>query len=84
MMADGGNSNGKEHGGAVGGLKCPTLHVVFDPRTCAIEISGEAPSLVFSRHMLLMAIEKLENSIRAAQQPLIETAGGPIPFHRGG
>ena len=83
-MAGDGSGNGKDSGGKVVELKCPMLQVIFDPRTCAIEVTGNAPSLTFSRHMLLMALENVERAIAAAQQPQIEVARGPFAVPRGG
>jgi hypothetical protein len=75
--------NGKDTCGVVTTARCPILHVVFDPTKCSIEITGEAPSLFFSKYMLLMAVEKVANDIEAARQPMIELPGGPLPFHKG-
>lgn len=83
-MANDAGGNGKEHGATVGAIRCPVLHVTFDPQTCAVEITGESPSLFFSKYMLAMALEKVSEHIAASRQPLIEVPGGPIPFHRGG
>ena len=83
-MSGDASGNGKEHGGHVTSLKCPTLHVVFDPRTCAVEITGESPSLFFSKYMLAMALEKVSQHLADAQQPMIALPGGGLPFRKGG
>lgn len=76
--------NGKEHGGGAAALRCPVLHVTFDPRTCAVEITGESPSLFFSTYMLAMALAKVSLHLAEAQQPMIALPGGALPFRKGG
>jgi hypothetical protein len=83
-MAGETQGNGKDSGGAVASLRCPVLHVTFDPRTCAVEITGESPSLFFSKYMLAMALEKVSLHLAEAQQPMIELPGGAIPFRNRG
>jgi hypothetical protein len=77
-------SNGKDSGGAVVEIRVPMLTITFDPHTCSVEVTGQSPSLFFSKYMLLMALEKVTEHIAADQQRVIATPGGPIPFYKGG
>jgi hypothetical protein len=78
------SGNGKDSGGKVVEIKVPMLTITFDPRNCSVDVTGQSPSLFFSKYMLLMALEKVTEHIAAAQQPIIEVPGGAFSLRKGG
>jgi hypothetical protein len=82
------DESGNGHGGAVAAIKCPTITIVFDPRTYTVEVQGNTPTLLFAKAMLQMAADELERQIveqRTVKRVSLATADilGSLPKVQG-